>query len=132
MTTIPNLASLRLGGRNMRIRDSSITGTFAQPARYDKHVGVSFRIAVRRARSREENSFLRVFHDLRGGRSHSLLSIVAHLPWRKHYDLRRRRQGDFAERHDMLVEVFMRIAFDEHVEQVGALPIMHRDGDLGF
>ncbi len=43
---LPNLASLRLCGRNIRIRDSSITGKFAQAARYDKHVGLSFWIVV--------------------------------------------------------------------------------------
>ena len=42
-----NLASLRLGGRHIRIRESSITGKSAQPARYDTHIGLSFWIAVR-------------------------------------------------------------------------------------
>ena len=44
-----NLASLRLCGRHIRIREYSITGKFTQAARYDKHVGVSFWIVVRRA-----------------------------------------------------------------------------------
>ena len=43
----PNLASLRLGEWHIRIRESSITGKFTQAARYDKHVGLCFRIAVR-------------------------------------------------------------------------------------
>jgi hypothetical protein len=41
---------LRLGGRHIRIRESPITGQFAQAPRYVKHVGVSFRIVIRRSR----------------------------------------------------------------------------------
>ena len=50
MTSLPDLASLRLCGRHIRIRESSITGKFAQARHYDKHVGLSFWIAVRRVR----------------------------------------------------------------------------------
>ena len=49
----PNLASLRLCGRHIRIRESSITGKFTQAARYDKHVGFSFRIVIRSTQSSE-------------------------------------------------------------------------------
>src|SRR3990170_3378794 len=48
-----HLASLRLGERNVRIRESSITGKFTQAARYDKHVGLCFRIVVRRSRRKD-------------------------------------------------------------------------------
>ena len=53
MTSLPDLASLRLCGRHIRIRESSITGKFAQARHYDKHVGLSFWIAVRRARRKK-------------------------------------------------------------------------------
>jgi len=43
-----HLASLRLCGRHIRIRESSITGKFTQAARDDKHVGLCFRIAIQR------------------------------------------------------------------------------------
>src|SRR3970040_1761906 len=59
----PNLASLRLCGRHIRIRESSITGKFTQAARYDKHVGLCFRIVIQRSQSSEyfkfQNSLLR-------------------------------------------------------------------------
>ena len=44
------MASWRLCGRHIRIRESSITGKFAQARHYDKHVGLSFWIAVRRTK----------------------------------------------------------------------------------
>src|SRR3990170_2455688 len=52
----PNLASLRLCGRHIRIRESSITGKFTQAARYDKHVGLCFWIAIQRAQNIIRNS----------------------------------------------------------------------------
>src|SRR3970040_1973862 len=51
----PNLASLRLCGRHIRIRESSITGKFTQAARYGKHVGLCFRIVLRRARRSKQS-----------------------------------------------------------------------------
>jgi len=52
----PNFASLRLCGKHIRIRESSITGKFTQAARYDKHVGLCFRIAMQR-KSNELSAF---------------------------------------------------------------------------
>jgi hypothetical protein len=46
MTSLPDLASLRLCGRHIRIREPSITGKFVQATHYDKHVGLSFWIAI--------------------------------------------------------------------------------------
>ena len=51
----PNLASLRLCGRHIRIRESSIIRKFTQAARYAKHVGLSFWIVIL-----IKNSLLRV------------------------------------------------------------------------
>ena len=66
----PNLASLRLCGRHIRIRESSITGKFTQAARYDKHVGLCFRIVIRSSQSSEylliKNSSLRALRGSTG------------------------------------------------------------------
>ena len=60
----------------------------------------------------------------------SHLSVIAHSPRRKNNDLCRRRQCRFAESHAVGGEIFVGIILDEHVEEVRAFSVVHRDRDL--
>jgi len=60
------------------------------------------------------------------------LFVIAHSPRRKNDDLCRWRQRHFAERHPKGAEVFVGIVLHEHIEQIGAFPIVHRDRDFRF
>src|SRR6185369_16082718 len=62
----------------------------------------------------------------------SHLSVIAHSPRRKNNDLCRRRQRRFAESHAEGGEIFVGIILDEHVEEVRAFSVVHRDRDLWF